>query len=47
LIYAASSRQVSDVWIGGRRVLKSGELMTIDLEEVIASAERWQRRLAS
>ena len=46
LVYAASSRQVTDVWIAGRRVLKSGELTTIDMNEVMTSAARWQERLA-
>ena len=34
VIYAASRRQVSDVWVAGRRVLEAGQLTTIDLEEV-------------
>jgi 5-methylthioadenosine/S-adenosylhomocysteine deaminase len=46
LLYAASSGQVSDVWIAGRRLLNSGRLTTIDEQEVIASAERWCERLA-
>ena len=46
LIYAASSRQVSDVWIAGRRVLASGALTTIDLHDVMKSAGEWTERLA-
>ncbi|MEJ2383428.1 MAG: TRZ/ATZ family hydrolase [Xanthomonadales bacterium] len=46
LLYAASSGQVSDVWVAGRRVLNSGRLTTIDESEVLASAERWRARLA-
>jgi 5-methylthioadenosine/S-adenosylhomocysteine deaminase len=46
LVYAASSRQVSDVWVAGRRVLESGRLTTIDLDEVLDSAREWQARLA-
>jgi 5-methylthioadenosine/S-adenosylhomocysteine deaminase len=46
LIYAASRRQVSDVWVAGRRLLASGELTTIDLPDVLAAAGRWQSRLA-
>jgi len=45
LLYAASSGQVSDVWVAGRRVLNSGRLTTIDEAEVIASAARWRERL--
>jgi len=46
LIYAASSRQVSDVWVAGRRVLQAGQLVTIDLEEVVDNARDWQAKLA-
>jgi 5-methylthioadenosine/S-adenosylhomocysteine deaminase len=46
LIYAASRRQVSDVWVAGKRLLASGELTTIDLASVIKSARQWQSRLA-
>jgi 5-methylthioadenosine/S-adenosylhomocysteine deaminase len=46
LVYAASSRQVSDVWVAGRRVLESGQLTTIDIEAVIDRARSWQLRLA-
>jgi 5-methylthioadenosine/S-adenosylhomocysteine deaminase len=46
LVYAASSRQVSDVWVAGRRVLESGRLTTIDTDEVIARARSWQAKLA-
>lgn len=46
VIYAASSRQINDVWIDGRQVLNSGRLTTIDLDEVLASAEHWHQRLA-
>ena len=47
LVYAARSRQVSDVWIAGRRVLNSGELTTIEMDEVMTSAALWQERLAA
>ena len=46
LIYAASRRQFSDVWVAGRRVLNSGRLTTIDLEETTSAARAWQDRLA-
>jgi len=46
LIYSASRRQVSDVWVAGQRLLESGELTTMDLDEIIRSARRWQARLA-
>jgi 5-methylthioadenosine/S-adenosylhomocysteine deaminase len=46
LIYAASRRQVSDVWVAGRRLLDSGVLTSLDLDAVIRSARKWQSRLA-
>jgi len=46
VIYAASRRQVSDVWVAGRRVLDNGQLTTIDLEEVTRKAGQWQGRLS-
>jgi len=46
LLYAASSGQVSDVWVNGRRLLNSGRLTTIDEAGVIESAAGWRERLA-
>jgi 5-methylthioadenosine/S-adenosylhomocysteine deaminase len=46
IVYAASRRQVSDVWVAGKRLLESGQLTTIDLDAVIRSARKWQKRLA-
>ena len=47
LIYSASSRQFTDVWVGGERVLKGGELTTIDLDDVMQSADSWRLRLSA
>jgi len=46
LVYAASSRQVSDVWVAGKQLLAEGKLTTIDLDAVLDSARKWQARLA-
>lgn len=46
VVYAASSRQVSDVWVAGRRVLDTGQLTTIDLEDVLQRADQWRLKLA-
>ena len=46
IIYAVSRGQVSDVWVRGKRVLESGQLTTIDIEETVAKARMWQVRLA-
>jgi len=45
LVYAASTRQITDVWVAGKQLLKQGELTTIDLDDVIESARKWQCRL--
>ena len=46
LVYAASRRQVSDVWIAGRRQLADGALTGIDAGELRERALRWSQRLA-
>ncbi|HEX6614133.1 MAG TPA: TRZ/ATZ family hydrolase [Rhodanobacteraceae bacterium] len=47
LVYAASRRQVSDVWIAGRRKLRGGVLPDVDLDVLRAKAARWRERIAS
>lgn len=47
LVYAASRRQVSDVWIAGRRKLKDGVLVEMDLDALRARSARWRERIAS
>ena len=46
LVYALNSRQVSDVWIAGRRQLASGRFTDIDAETLIARAAEWRDRIA-
>lgn len=45
IVYAASSSQVSDVWIAGQRVMAERALRTVDESAVLASAEEWRHRL--
>lgn len=45
VVYAASSRQVSDVWVAGERLLEHGQLTTLDLDEVLALSRRWNRKM--
>ena len=47
LVYAASAAQVSDVWIGGRQVLKNRALLTMDAAELVQTARAWRDRIAS
>lgn len=46
LIYAASSRQFTDVWVAGERLLEEGKLMTLDMPAVLARAEQWRVRMS-
>jgi 5-methylthioadenosine/S-adenosylhomocysteine deaminase len=45
VIYAASSQQVTDTWVAGRRLLADGRLRTIDESAVLERAEAWATRL--
>lgn len=46
IVHAATRDQVSDVWVGGRCVLRNRELTTIDRAECKAAAERWGRKIS-
>lgn len=41
LIYAASRDQVSDVWVGGKQLVKNKKLTTLDVDALIEKAEKW------
>jgi 5-methylthioadenosine/S-adenosylhomocysteine deaminase len=45
VVYAASSRQVSDVWVAGQRLLERGQLTTLDLDDILRQAEGWREKL--
>lgn len=45
LVYAAGRRQVSDVWIAGRHVLKQGALVTLEEEQLLRRAHEWRERI--
>src|SRR5215210_6492176 len=47
IVYAAEARDVRDVLIDGRLVLRNGELQTLDEREVIAEAARQYELLAA
>jgi 5-methylthioadenosine/S-adenosylhomocysteine deaminase len=38
--------QVSDVWIAGRRLLRDRQLARLDLVDLLARVERWNRRIS-
>ncbi|MBV8855519.1 MAG: 5'-deoxyadenosine deaminase [Acidobacteria bacterium] len=47
VVYAAEARDVRDVLIDGRPVLRGGQLQTLDEREVVAEAERQYELLAA
>jgi 5-methylthioadenosine/S-adenosylhomocysteine deaminase len=46
LVYATGRQQVTDVWIAGRQKLHAGELVEMDVAELLANARQWQRQIA-
>ncbi|MFC1777892.1 TRZ/ATZ family hydrolase [Pseudomonadota bacterium] len=47
LIYAASSQQVSHVWVGGQLLLENSEFLHMDVSEIIDRANYWAERIAT
>ncbi|MDH3634703.1 MAG: TRZ/ATZ family hydrolase [Gammaproteobacteria bacterium] len=47
IVYAASSRQVSHVWIDGIAQLREFELCNLDGNEIISRAASWARKIKS
>ena len=45
VVFSASRRQVSDVWVAGRRLLRDGALLTVDEDRVLARARHWRMRI--
>ncbi len=45
VVYAASRRQVSHVWVEGEPLLDNGELLTLDEQAILEKADRWQRKI--
>lgn len=46
LVYASGRDKVSDVWIAGRQLLRSGELTTMDSQEIVARTSEWHSKIA-
>jgi 5-methylthioadenosine/S-adenosylhomocysteine deaminase len=47
LVYAASSRDVTDVWVAGEHVVTNSELLRLDHDAIAAAADAWGRRLGA
>lgn len=46
IAYSAARDQVTDVWVGGRRLLENRRLTTLDEAEIVRQAAQWSRRIA-
>ncbi len=47
LVHGASGGLVTDVWVGGARLLESGRPTTLDSERILANARQWRSTLAT
>jgi len=47
LIYAASSQQVSHVWVGGRMLLQDSQFLSLDTDDIIDRANYWANRITT
>ncbi len=45
IVYAATRHAVTDVFVGGRALLRDRELLTLDLDELKRLVETWQERV--
>lgn len=45
IVYAGHRDQVTDVWVAGRRVVEERRLLSVDEQDLIATAERWRARI--
>ncbi len=47
IVYAAGREQVSDVWVAGKQLLKSRQLLTLDIAQIKQSASEWRGKIAA
>lgn len=47
LIYAASSQQVSHVWVSGRMLLRDGQFLYMDTDDIMDRANHWAKRIST
>lgn len=45
LVYAINSRQVSDVWVAGKQLLKNGDFPDFDTKAILAIANEWKNKI--
>jgi 5-methylthioadenosine/S-adenosylhomocysteine deaminase len=47
IVYAASRRQVTDVWVAGKRLLRQQHLTTVNVDELKSKIAEWHQRLSA
>ncbi len=45
LVYAASRDQVTDVWVGGRPLMRHRQMLTLDEQSILAKARTWRTKI--
>lgn len=45
LVYGRAGGHVTDLWVGGRALLRQGRLTSLNLQEIATRATRWQERI--
>ena len=45
IVYAATRSHVREVWVAGRRVVRTGVVETLDVSEAVREAREWQARI--
>lgn len=46
LVYATGRDKVTDVWVGGKQLLKDRTMTTLDEHTIMEKAQSWQRKIA-
>ena len=47
LVYCAGRDKVRHVWVAGRHLVADGELLTLDLQDILERSQVWRDRLSS
>jgi 5-methylthioadenosine/S-adenosylhomocysteine deaminase len=47
LVYATGREQVQQVWVGGRQLVRKGELTTLDQSKLLSRAAHWHNRITT
>ena len=45
IVYSADSSQITDVWVEGRQLLKQGHHTTINVEQILETAQQWRDKI--